>query len=141
MKSQKIVAWFAIIISIILLFLPRIIPICTGRIDLGGGELMPMECHFAYQAEFIIALLAVIFSASLLILRTFEGRSLASFLVFLLGMIIIIIPQPWAIGICPPGSGGCHKTTFFVTIGGALLTLAGILTLWLTYKARQGEVE
>jgi hypothetical protein len=139
MKIQKIIGWFAVIISVILLFLPRIIPICTGRIDLGGGNFIPMKCHFAYQAEFLITLLAVIFSAGLLVLRTSEARLLAGFLIFLLRAAIVIIPQPWALGICP--EGGCQQTTFFEVIAGLMLAVAGIAQVWHVYKARQEETE
>jgi len=66
MNYYKILSWLALFTSIVLLILPRIIPICTGHTHDGG----PMECHYAYQAEFIITLLAIILSASLLVLRT-----------------------------------------------------------------------
>ncbi len=133
MDRYKIGSWFALIISIILLILPRILPICTGLAD--GTE--PMQCHYAYQAEFIITLLAVILSGSLLVLRTAEARLLAGFVVFLLGIIVIVIPQPWAIGICPHLSSPCHKTTFFEIIGGGLLALAGAFIVFLNYKPQK----
>lgn len=136
MKHYKVLAWTALIISVILLVLPRILPVCTG-LD-GSGN--PMQCHFAYQAEFIIALLAVILSASLLVLQTAEARLLAGFIIFLLGIIIIVLPQPWAIGICPHLSSPCHKTTFYITIGGGILALTGAVLAWLHLKTPQGEV-
>lgn len=138
MNRDKGIAWFAVIISIGLLLLPRLIPICTGHAK-AGGQLLPMACHYAYQAEFIIGLLAVIVAASLFVLRTAEGKLFASLLILLLGLVIVIIPQPWAIGICP--AGGCQKTTFFVTIGGILYSLAGLINIWLIRRAEQGEAE
>lgn len=135
MDRYKVVSWFAVIISIVLLILPRILPVCTG---LANGT-QPMQCHYAYQAEFIIALLAVLLSGSLFVLRTSEGRLLAGFVIFLLGIIVIVLPQPWAIGICPHMSSPCHKTTFFETIGGALIALAGAFIVFLNYKAQREE--
>jgi len=134
MNYYKILSWVALIISITLLILPRIIPICNGHTGSGA----PMLCHYAYQAEFIITLLAVILSASLFVLRTAEARLLASFVVFLLGIIVIIVPQPWAIGICE--NGACLKTTFFETIGGSILAITGLLIALLTHKTQSGEV-
>lgn len=138
MNQNKGIAWFAVIISISLLFLPRLVPICTGHAKVGGQSL-PMACHYAYQAEFIIGLLAVIVAASLFVLRTAEGKLFASLLILLLGLVVVIIPQPWVIGICP--EGGCQKTTFFVTIGGILYSLAGLSNIWLIRRAEQGEAE
>ncbi|BBB89481.1 MAG TPA: DUF4418 family protein [Methylomusa anaerophila] len=130
MTKYKLFSWSAVFISVVLLVLPRIFPICNGLMKNGG----PMKCHYAYQAEFIITLLAVILSAALLVLRTNEARLLTGFIVFLLGIIVIVLPQPWAIGICE--AGACGKTTFFATIGGGLLALAGAGIVGLTWKSK-----
>jgi len=87
-----------------------------------------MTCHYTYQAEFIITLLAVIVSAALLGWRTNGARLLAGFIIILLGISSILLPQSWAIGICENGS--CLKTTFFLTIGAALLAVTGTGIVW-----------
>jgi uncharacterized membrane protein YhaH (DUF805 family) len=132
MNRYKLLSWLALLISIILLILPRIVPICNGT---DNGH--PMQCHYAYQAEFIVTLLAVILSASLLVVRTAEARLLASVIILLLGISIIVLPQSWAIGICENGS--CGKTTFFECIGGGVLAVTGALIALLTYKEQQEE--
>ena len=137
MSGYKTLSWSAILISAVLLVLPRAIPICTG---LGHGG-NPMQCHFAYQSEFIFSLLALIFSVALLVLKTTEARVLSGFLLLLLGIIIAILPQPWAIGICSHG-GACTKTAFFSTVFGSFLSLVGALLIWSIRKHignRQGE--
>lgn len=134
MKHDRVLSWLALFISLVLLLLPRIVPICTG---LANGT-QPMLCHYTYQAEFLITILAVIFSGSLLVLSGTEAKLVNSLVIFLLGMVILILPQPWALGICPE-SGACHKTTFFVTSGGALFTLAGAVLLWINYRKFQEE--
>jgi len=136
LNQYKILSWTALLISLVLLILPRIVPICTG---LAGG-VQPMQCHYAYQAEFIVTLLAVILSGSLFVLTTSEARLLNGLVILLLGGIILILPQPWAIGICPE-AGACHKTTFFITIGGGLLTLTGALLIWLNSRKSRGEIQ
>ena len=129
MKKYKLLSWSAVIISIFLLVLPRLIPICDGIMN---GN--PMRCHYTYQAEFVITLLVLIISASLLVLHSSEARLLAGFIIVLLGISIIILPQPWAIGICEDGA--CGKTTFFAIIGGLLLTAAGSGIIWLSRNNR-----
>lgn len=136
MDRYKIAAWVAVIISLVLLILPRVVPICPGL----GGDGSPMRCHYAYQAEFIVTLLAVILAGSLLVVRTAEARLLNGFVVCLLGAGIIVLLQPWAVGICPHG-GACHKTAFFTTIGGGLLALAGAFIAWLSYKKQREEAQ
>ncbi|SDF24821.1 DUF4418 family protein [Sporomusa acidovorans] len=132
MKAYKLLSWSAILLSVILLLLPRLIPICTGL----AADNSPMRCHYAYQAEFIVALLAFILAGSLLVLRRAEARILSGFLILLVSIIVIILPQPWAIGICLHG-GACAKTTFFITIAGSLLGLVGAAIVWLTWTNRQ----
>lgn len=134
MNHYKILSWVALLISLTLLVLPRIIPICTGLT--GGGQ--PMLCHYTYQAEFIVILLAAIFSGSLFVLTGTEARLLNSIVILLLGSTILLLPQPWVIGICPD-AGACHKTTFFVTIGGGLFTVTGALLVWLNVRSSREE--
>jgi hypothetical protein len=124
MKKYKLLSWIAVFISLFLLILPRLVPICDGLTKTGS----PMTCHYTYQAEFIITLLAVIVSAALLVLRANEARLLAGFIIILLGISSILLPQSWAIGICENGS--CLKTTFFLTIGAALLAVTGAGIVW-----------
>ncbi len=134
MKGYKILSWSAILLSVVLLVLPRAIPICTG-LGTGGN---PMQCHFAYQAEFLISLLALIISAALLVLKTVEARTLSGFTIFGLGVIIALLPQPWVIGICAHG-GACTKTAFFSTIIGILLGFVGALLVWFTRRQQVDE--
>lgn len=134
MKRYKALSWSAVLLSAVLLLLPRVIPICNG-VSAGGN---PMQCHFAYQAEFLISLLALIISAALLVLKTVEARTLSGFIIFLLGVIIALLPQSWVIGICEHG-GACIKTAFFSTIIGSLLGLVGALLVWFTRRQQVDE--
>lgn len=130
MTKYKFFSWSAIILSVWLLFLPRLIPICNGLMKNGS----PMACHYTYQAEFVIAILALILASALFVLRTDEARLLSGFIILLLGLITIILPQSWALGIC--AAGGCLKTAFFSTISGGLLALAGAGIVWLKWKSK-----
>ncbi|QDR79360.1 DUF4418 family protein [Sporomusa termitida] len=131
MTKYKFFSWSAILLSVLLLVLPRLIPICNGLMQNGS----PMHCHYTYQAEFVIALLALILASALLVLRTDEARLLSGFVILLLGITVVILPQTWALGICE--AGGCQKTAFFSAIGGSLLALAGAGIVWLTWRSNQ----
>ena len=134
MNYHKILSWTALITSLFLVILPKYVAICTGYT--AGGN--PMQCHYTYQAEFLITLLAIILSASLLVLRTAEAKLLASFVIFLLGIIVIVLPEPWVIGICK--NGACLKTTFFARIGGSILVISGLLLTLLNRKRQAEEI-
>lgn len=135
LEHNKVTAGIALAVSLILLILPRIIPVCTGLAPDGS----PMRCHYAYQAEFLVVLLAVVIAGSLFVLRTAEARLLAGFMLLLVGLIIIVLPQDWAVGICFRGMA-CEKTTFFTVAGGGLLALTGAAVTWLNYqKYRNGH--
>ncbi|WP_071605122.1 DUF4418 family protein [Anaeroarcus burkinensis] len=133
MARLNVIGGAAVAISAALLVLPRIFPICTG---LGAGG-KPMVCHYTFQAEFIIGLLALIVSASLFVLRTAEARQWSGFLLVLLGISVLVLPQAWAIGLCPHASGACHKTAFFINIGGSLLALTGGWAAWQAYRQQK----
>ncbi|SEO85730.1 DUF4418 family protein [Propionispora vibrioides] len=134
MNYEKILAWVVLLLSMGLLLLPRIIPICTG---LAGGK--PMTCHYTYQAEFLVTLLAVIVAGSLFALHTAEARLLSGFILALLGVIVVVLPQPWAIGLCTYGN--CQKTAFFSVCGGSLLTLTGAAIAWYSSRKIQTDPE
>ena len=126
MKVHRWMGWLALLNSIGLLILPKVVPFCTA-----GTLENPMRCYFTYQAQFLIALLAVILSGSLLAAKSREAYSLAAFIVFMLGLIVVIIPQPWVIGICETEGAACHKTTFFANILGIALAVEGLTAAWM----------
>lgn len=132
MLRYKVAAGIALLTSAFLLALPRIVPICTGLTP--AGE--PMRCHYAFQSEFIIALIAVIISLSLFVIRTYEARALSGLLLGLLGAVVIILPQPWAVGICEP-AGICHKTAYFGNIAGTVLILAAFAVIVISHKTEE----
>lgn len=137
MDRDKILAMLAAVISLALLALPRIMPICTG-LDAGGN---PMRCHYAYQAEFLVTLPAVVLAGGLFVVRSAEARSLAGFMLSLLGLVIIVLPQPWAVGICFRGMA-CEKTALFTVLGGGLLALTGAIVAWRNHaKKTPGQSE
>jgi hypothetical protein len=131
MTKYKLFSWSAFLASVVLLILPRLIPICNGLMKNGG----PMSCHYTYQAEFIFALLAVILSSALFVLITEEARALTGLILLPIGIIIIILPQQWVSGICQ--AGGCMKTAFFSNIGGGWLALSGAGIVWLTGRSAE----
>lgn len=119
MPYYKIASGLSLLTSITLILLPRIFPICNAL----GPNGLPMRCHYAFQAEFLLSLIAIIVSLGLFVVKTHEARVLSSLLLAFLGAGTALLPQPWLIGICAH-AGSCHKTAFFAAIAGSVLIVA-----------------
>lgn len=135
MRKQRTIAAVALIISIFMAFLPRIIPICEKT----AAMTQPMRCFFAYRAELAVALLAAIVALSLFILTEKQGKIFAGIMLALLAVVAIILPQPWSIGICMHHNSPCHNTYSWTVIGGVVLVFLGLLTSWLNFKLSELE--
>ncbi|WP_371371117.1 DUF4418 family protein [Sporomusa aerivorans] len=133
MKYDKILGWIAVAIGFFLLVLPRAIPICTGLTAAGG----PMRCHYTYQAEFLLTLVAIILAWASLVLKTAEARMMTGFTLALLAIVLALLPEPWISGIC--ANGACKKTAFFTAVGASLLTITGAIIAWINYRQYRGN--
>ncbi|MGD0152869.1 MAG: DUF4418 family protein [Thermacetogeniaceae bacterium] len=129
-KKLGIIAGIAAVISLSLLIVPRIFPVGM-LVATASGSMIPMKGFYAYQAEFLIALAALLVAGSLFILKGAEARQLSGLFLVLLGAIVVLIPTSWVIGVCPDDN---HLTVAWTIIGGLLLILAGGLAAWLTVK-------
>lgn len=128
MRYDKILGWIAVVTGFFLLVLPRVIPICTGLTAAGS----PMRCHYTYQAEFLLTLIAVILAGALFVLKTAEARMMTGFTLALVAIVLALLPEPWVSGIC--ANGGCQKTAFFTAVGAGLLAITGAVIAWLNYR-------
>nr|WP_092070941.1 DUF4418 family protein [Dendrosporobacter quercicolus]NSL48425.1 DUF4418 family protein [Dendrosporobacter quercicolus DSM 1736]SDM16437.1 protein of unknown function [Dendrosporobacter quercicolus] len=133
MKYHKIISWVAVITGFFLLILPRFIPICTGLTASGA----PMRCHYTYQAEFLLTLIAIILAGALLVLKTAEARMMTGFTLALTAVVLALLPEPWVSGIC--ANGGCGKTAFFTLAGTVFLAVSGAVIVWLNYRRYREE--
>lgn len=129
-KKLGIIASIAAVISLSLLIVPRIFPVGM-LVATASGSMIPMKGFYAIQAEFLIALAALLVAGSLLFLKGAEARQLSGLFLALLGAIVVLIPTPWVIGVC---SDDNHLTVIWTIIGGLLLILAGGLAAWLAVK-------
>ncbi|MDF2565017.1 MAG: hypothetical protein K0Q53_1412 [Massilibacillus sp.] len=135
MKTGKITKWLAVLTSFSLLVLPKIFPVCA----ITGKSLM--RCFFTYQVEFMIALLAFIIALSLFFIKEVETKQLTGFLLFLIGMIIIVLPTSWGIGICEHDGSPCHITAAWTGGTAVILALSGLIDAWSTVRQSSREEE
>lgn len=123
MKFDKWTQWIALLVSVSLLILPTVIPIC----EIGAK---PMRCFYAFQAEFLFELLAVVTAVSLFFVKERETKSVSGFFLFIIGIIIFIIPSAWVIGICGHSDSACHLTAVSTRGLSVVLALAGAFIAW-----------
>ena len=137
MKSNRtsITAIFASVISLGLLAGPRIFPICRTMQETVGGGMVPMRCHYTYQAEFLISLVSLLASGALFFVREEEGRRLAGWGLAVLGLVTILLPQSWVIGVCTSLDAPCRLTYRWTLIGGLLLVAFGVVAAWRSSRA------
>ena len=134
MRIEKINQWVAVLASFSLLVLPKIFPVCEIT-DKG-----PMRCFFTYQVEFMIALLAFIIALSLVFTKEVETKKLTGFLLFLIGIILIVLPTNWVIGICGHAGSSCHTTKAWTDGAAVILALSGVICAWLVARpSSKGE--
>lgn len=115
----------AVLAGIALLVLPWLFPVCSLE-----GHSTPMRCFFAFQTEFLLALLAVIIAISLFFTRERETKQLTGFLLVVIAALIFIVPSQGVIGICGHGDSPCHVTTGWTRAVSAILGLAGLAVIW-----------
>lgn len=133
MRKQRIIAAMALITSIFLALLPRIVPICQKS----AAMAQPMRCFYTYRAELAVVILAAVVAASLFVLTERQSKIFAGIVLALLAAIIIILPQPWCIGICMHPNSPCHNTYSWTVWGGVILIVSGMLTSWLNFKSSE----
>jgi hypothetical protein len=129
-KKLSIIAGIAAVISLSLLIIPRIFPVGM-LMATTGGSMIPMDDFYTYQAEFLIALAALLVAGTLFFLGGAEARQLAGLFLVLLGAIVVLIPAHWVIGVW---SGDNHLTVAWTIVGGLLLILMGGLAARLANK-------
>jgi glucan phosphoethanolaminetransferase (alkaline phosphatase superfamily) len=126
---NKVTGWITVAASLSLLVLPVIFPVCTV-------EKSPMRCFYTYQAEFLFALLAVVIALSLFFTKETETKKLTYFFLFLIGIIVLVLPSSWAIGICGHSDSQCHITAAWTNGAAILLALAGLVGIWAAWRHR-----
>ncbi|MTV48244.1 DUF4418 family protein [Heliobacillus mobilis] len=130
-KRWKVLSYTSILLSVALLVTPKILPICRDLMITQSGSAVPMRCHYAYQAEFLVSLLALLISGSLLVVKGLEGRRTTSLFLVFTGLLASLIPQKWIIGICGNAAMDCHHAIHWMYGWAGLLILTGFTLAWL----------
>ncbi|NPV92777.1 MAG: DUF4418 family protein [Firmicutes bacterium] len=126
-RKWKYAVGIAAVLSIALIIVPWVFPICEMMMQTANGGMTPMRCHYAYQAELLVSTAALITAVVLFLIRGAEGRRLGGLFISLQGIIAVLIVQDFIIGICTGHVASCHITRTWTVIIGSLLAVAGIV--------------
>ncbi|MHB8075807.1 DUF4418 family protein [Desulfosporosinus fructosivorans] len=124
-KVNKVAGILGSIIGIFIIFTPfHLAPVCQKLIEMKSGNMTHMRCHYTGQAEIYLGILIVIASQMLLFSRGVVRRYLG-FLLVALGVMVILMPTHWGIGVCMSPME-CHTTARYMYVFGGVLILEGL---------------
>lgn len=123
--KNKVAGLVGSIIGLLIIFTPfHLAPVCQGLIEMKNGNMAHMRCHYTGQAEVYLGILTLIIS--LMLLFGYGVRRYLGFILAALGVIVILMPTHWGIGICMSPME-CHTTARFLYVYGGLLTVGGLV--------------
>jgi len=109
-------------LALALVLTPRFVPPCTPAVELAP----PMRCHWTFQADFLLAVAALIVAGALWIVSHAEARRVVGGVLVLFGLLVIAVTQPWGIGLCGGSQMPCHHTAHWLWLWAALLIGDGV---------------
>jgi hypothetical protein len=86
----------------------------------------------------LLPYLADILAVGLFMLQTAEARLAVGLTILLIGVIVIALPQPWALGMCRHHAAACHRTFFSTAAVGGGLMITGAWIAWLS-RSKHGS--
>ncbi|MBM7865592.1 DUF4418 family protein [Heliobacterium gestii] len=136
-RKWTLLAYVSMFLSVALLATPKFAPICTEMMITQSGAAVPMRCHYAFQAEYLVGIFALLLSGGLLALKESGGRRVLSLLLIASGAFVFLIPQSWLIGICAKDTMDCHRTAHWMYAWAGLLIANSGFLAWLTREVKE----
>lgn len=111
MNNKPIVGIIVLVLGVLVALIPIVIfPVCTGMIELMNGKTLFMKCHWTAMAELLVGILIVFDGILLIGFKKHETRIALSFMLFLLGLTVLLIPTA-VIGMCETATMACRVGT------------------------------
>ncbi|MEA4902228.1 DUF4418 family protein [Desulfitobacterium sp.] len=125
-KLNKIGGIGGLLLGLLISLIPfQLSPVCQKLVEMQNGNMSHMKCHYTGQAEVYLGILVL--AVSLLLLLSKGGaRRYLGLVQAVLGVIVILMPTPFGIGICMTATMACHTTAKFLYVLGALLIALGL---------------
>jgi len=122
LQYKKLIPSICLLLSLWLLVVPLLFPICVSQVH-GMGH---MACWYTWHAEPFNAMLAVIISSYLMFTSNSQVKKALGLVLCICGFIAAALPQSWGLGMCMKETMACHTTYLYTLVGAIPLFLLGI---------------
>jgi hypothetical protein len=92
-------------LALALVLTPFLFPPCSGSILAQS----PMHCQNTFQVEFLLAVLSVLTAGGLWLVKTSRGQSGLGAVLAILGILAMLVPQSFFLGLCRNPNMPCHQ--------------------------------
>lgn len=101
-------------------------PVCQKLLELKTGNMVHMRCHYTGQAEVFLGVIILVAGLLLALAQDSKTRKSLGKLLALLGLLVIIIPTNYGIGVCLQPMA-CHITARVLYLLGGILFASGLI--------------
>jgi hypothetical protein len=128
--GEKAIDVVALGLAAAILATPSFVPPCAHEILTASGATVPMRCHWTFQIVRLLGLAAVAVASLLLAARKGARRNATAEFLVLLAALVVVVTQPWMVGLCGKDEMACHTTAHWVWLWAALLVVTGVAARW-----------
>jgi hypothetical protein len=92
MRASNTLGWFVVLAGLAIFFMPTLLPVCDGLLELVTGKQIPMRCHWTAQAEMMMGGLVVLNGLMLAFAQQAETKRYLFALTVVLGVVVVLMP-------------------------------------------------
>lgn len=131
--------WLALMLSLALFITPILLPICQGLVETRNGMPLPMKCHWSYRIETVLAVLSIGLAGLYFGVKNAEVRQYFGLGFLVIGVLAVLTPTDWIIGVCKGSHMPCRTTTAWMWTWGGLLAVNGLGIIVRQHQRSQTE--
>lgn len=88
-----------------------------------------MKCHWFAMAEKVLLLPLLILCIFGFRLKQYEARQLLAITQLLIGVVVLLLPQSFVIGVCANAEMACNTTKMMIYVAAALVIVTSLYQL------------
>ena len=131
--AETVLLLVGLVASVAVLLGPQWVPPCGGRVFFSSTT---HHCNSTFATVSALALVAAGLAGGSWLWRNAVVRVIQAVLLVVLSLGILIIPRPWAQGICRRPDMSCHQTEIATSAPAVVLLLSSLALLGLGLRER-----
>lgn len=136
MENKKKLTIVAIIEAIVAVFMwiavTKIVPVCTGMLELTSGKQVHMKCYYTSMVFVFIAILLLVNAMIAIVAKPSIISSVMTIIVA--GLIYVTLNDTIGIGICANPDMACQMTAPFAKVCGTIEIICGLIYGYMVCK-------